>query len=238
MTGVQIPLAGPLANPYFLGDRPVAEARPFTHEAYPLYLVTRLDGFTVADVARPDRPRDVAVADWPIRARRKGLPDRQGQRLAAGGGRAAEGGRPAADRVVHDESATVLADQDDVLGYYSWGSNDPAIRRRRFGLTFRPGAIGGMFVSTDGRTFREPPDDWAVGDWNDRKTFFAGSPQSLAGDLIREGITGVAGHVAEPLLGHTIRPDILFPAYVSGFSLAEAFYLAMPSVELDDRRGR
>ena len=117
-----------------------------------------------------------------------------------------------------------------MLGYYSWGSNDPAIRRRKFSLTFRPGAIGGMFVSTDGRTFREPPADWALADWKDKKTWFAGSPQSLAGDLIREGITGVAGHVAEPLLGNTIRPDILFPAYVAGFSLAEAFYLAMPSV--------
>src|SRR4029079_19289107 len=51
---------------------------------------------------------------------------------------------------------------------------------------------------------------------------------SLAGDLIHAGITGVAGHVAEPYLDATIRPDILFPAYVSGFNLAEAFYRAMP----------
>ena len=123
-----------------------------------------------------------------------------------------------------------VTDQVDVLGYYSWGSNDPAIRQRHFGLKFQPGAIGGMFVSTDGRTFREPPANWALANWNDKATWFAGSPQSLAGDLIREGITGVAGHVAEPLLGHTIRPDILFPAYVAGFSLAEAYYLAMPSV--------
>ena len=87
-----------------------------------------------------------------------------------------------------------------------------------------------MFVSTDGRTFREPPQNWTLANWNDKTTWFAGSPQSLAGDLIREGITGVSGHVSEPLLGNTIRPDILFPAYVAGFSLAEAFYLAMPSV--------
>ena len=44
------------------------------------------------------------------------------------------------------------------------------------------------------------------------------------------GVTGAAGHVAEPLLGATIRPNILFPAYLSGFNLAEAFYLAMPFV--------
>src|SRR5262249_22112899 len=31
-------------------------------------------------------------------------------------------------------------------------------------------------------------------------------------------------------LNATIRPDILFPAYVSGFNLIESFYLAMPFV--------
>jgi len=36
--------------------------------------------------------------------------------------------------------------------------------------------------------------------------------------------------VSEPFLDATIRPDILFPAYVAGFNLAEAFYLAMPAV--------
>ena len=69
---------------------------------------------------------------------------------------------------------------------------------------------------------------WTIGTWLDRATYYAGSPQSLTGDLIREGVTGVAGHVAEPFLDAAIRPDILFPAYVSGFNLAESFYLAMP----------
>jgi Flp pilus assembly protein TadD len=50
----------------------------------------------------------------------------------------------------------------------------------------------------------------------------------LTGDLIREGVAGVSGQVAEPFLDGAIRPDILFPAYVSGFNLVEAFYLAMP----------
>ena len=40
----------------------------------------------------------------------------------------------------------------------------------------------------------------------------------------------MSGHVAEPLLGNTIRPEILFPAYIAGFALAEAYYLAMPSL--------
>jgi Tfp pilus assembly protein PilF len=51
---------------------------------------------------------------------------------------------------------------------------------------------------------------------------------TLVGDLIREGATGVAGHVAEPYLQSTVRPQILFPAYLAGFNLIEAFYLAIP----------
>jgi len=45
---------------------------------------------------------------------------------------------------------------------------------------------------------------------------------------IGDGVTGTAGHVDEPYLDGTIRPEILFPAYVSGRNLAEAFYAAMP----------
>jgi tetratricopeptide (TPR) repeat protein len=85
-----------------------------------------------------------------------------------------------------------------------------------------------MFVSTDARTFKEPPSQWTIGTWTDARSFFEGSPQSLTGDLIREGVTGVAGHVAEPYLEAAIRPQVLFPAYFSGFNLAESFYLAMP----------
>jgi Tfp pilus assembly protein PilF len=124
----------------------------------------------------------------------------------------------------------VLASEKSVLGYYSWGSNDPAITVRTLGFGFVPGALAGMFVSTDARTFKEPPAGWTTGPWTDRTRFFAGSPQSLTGDLIREGVTGVAGQVAEPYLDATIRPNVLFPAYLSGFNLAESFYLAMPFV--------
>jgi tetratricopeptide (TPR) repeat protein len=38
----------------------------------------------------------------------------------------------------------------------------------------------------------------------------------------------LAANVAEPYLDGAIRPEILFPAYLSGFNLVEAFYLASP----------
>src|SRR5262249_31008902 len=105
--------------------------------------------------------------------------------------------------------------------------NDPARKGRRSGLTFAAGAVGGALVSTDGRTFTEPPDAWMPSGPNGGP-IFGGSFQSLAGGLIRDGITGVSANVAQPHLDAIVRPQILLPAYLSGFNLAEAFYLATP----------
>ncbi len=230
LTGEAPPILGPLPNPYFLGDAPISQAKTFSHQAFDIYLITRLDGYTVDDV--------LALIDRGAAPVREGriLLDQKASFDEAGGNAwlKATADRMAAhgfgDRVVLETTSRVLTDEKNVLGYYSWGSNDPAITVRSFGLGFVPGAIAAMFVSSDARTFKEPPPGWTTGPWTDRSKFFAGSPQSLSGDLIREGVTGVAGHVAEPYLDATIRPDILFPAYLSGFNLAEAFYLAMPFV--------
>ena len=158
---------------------------------------------------------------------RAGLGNRQGDAwLAEAAKRLSAAGF--ADRVSLETSTAVASGAKRVLGYFSWGSNDPAITRRRFDFGFVPGALAAMFVSTDARTLREPPAEWALGSWQDRKTYFGGSPQSLLGDMIREGVTGATGHVAEPFLDGTTRPHILFPAYVAGANLAEAFYRATP----------
>lgn len=226
LTGQGAPPEGPIANPYFLGDRPVSEARPFSHEFFDLYLVTRLDGFSVDDA--------LALVDRSMKASNAGrfLFDERAPFTATGNEllrTAVERLKTAGfgDRTEIEATSQVLTNQRDVLGYFSWGSNDPNIKVRRLGLGFVPGALAATFVSTDARTFREPPADWTIGSIKNRATYYAGSPQSLTGDLIREGVTGTAGHVAEPFLDGTIRPDILFPAYTAGRTLAEAFYLAM-----------
>jgi tetratricopeptide (TPR) repeat protein len=97
-------------------------------------------------------------------------------------------------------------------------------------IGFAPGALASLFVSTDARTFSEPPEEWKPGPWESKQSYHAGSPQSLTGDLIRAGVTGVAGYVNEPYLDASVRPDLLFPAYFAGFNLAEAFYLALPTL--------
>jgi uncharacterized protein (TIGR03790 family) len=230
LLGHRVIPAGRLPNTYFHADRPMSEATAFSHADQAMYLVTRLDGFTVADVTKL-----IERGAHPVRDGIVILDERAG--LRGGGGdtwlKETAGRLSAAglnERVLFETTTAVVTDRKPVLGYFSWGSNDPAIIKRRMSLGFVPGSLAGMFVSTDARTFKEPPDTWSIGNWRDPTTFFEGSPQSLVGDLIREGATGVAGHVAEPYLDATVRPQILFPAYLAGLNLAESFYLAMPFV--------
>lgn len=228
LTGKAAPPQGFTPNPYFLAERPVKEASRFTHQQFDIFLVTRLDGFTVRDVT--------ALIDRGLAPSKSGriALDEKGSLVNTVGNRWLERGADLlrgmglGDRVLLESTSQPLSGQRGLLGYYSWGSNDPNIKNRDQNLGFEPGALAGSFVSTDGRTFTEPPATWTLGNWEDARTFFGGSPQSLTGDLIRQGVTGASGHVAEPFLDATVRPDVLFPAYLSGFNLAEAFYLGMP----------
>jgi Tfp pilus assembly protein PilF len=193
-----------------------------------LYLVTRLDGYTAGDViGLIDRAQTPAQGGKIVLDQKGTGVNRAGDQWLE---RAAETLNGIGAHVVLERTTALAERETGVIGYYSWGSNDPSFRVRRVNMSFAPGAIAATFVSTDARTFREPPETWTIGDWNNRATYYAGSPQSLIADLLREGVTGAAGHVAEPFLDATIRPQILFPAYLSGFNLAESFYLAMPYV--------
>ena len=219
-----IALVGHVPNPYYLDQKRLSDAKFFSRAAFDIYLVTRLDGYTVDDVLKLiDRGSAPSTSGKIVLDQRGSLIDAGGdQWLAAAADRLRQSG--AGDRVVLEMTKALAVTDGPVLGYYSWGSNDPSNRLRHFGFDFAPGAIGALFVSTDGRTFTEPPADWVPGG-TDKRNY---GTQSLAGDLIRDGITGVAGHVSEPFLDATIRPQILFPAYLAGFNLAESFYLSMP----------
>ena len=191
--------------------------------------MTRLDGYTVDDVLKL-----IDHGSNPVTQGRVVL-DQRASWLALGNAwlkAAADrlAGAGLGDRVLLEATGKVVTNEPSVIGYYSWGSNDPAITERNLGIGFVPGALAAEFVSYDGRTFHEPPATWRLGSWEKRETYFQGAPQSLAGDLIRAGATGVAAHVAEPFLDATIRPQILFPSYFRGMNLAESFYLAMPNV--------
>lgn len=212
-------LPGPLVNPYYRRDE------PFSHPRFPMYMVTRLTGYTFQDVR--------GMIDRSMRARNTGLValDKKSAGLEEDGDfwlRRTAAQLPG--RVVMEETAVVLRGTRNLIGSAGWGSNDKHRKERNLGFGYLPGAIVSEFVSTNARTFREPPAGWNLGQWGKRETHFADSPQSMSGDAIRQGATGVSGHVYEPFLAFCPRPDYLFPAYLGGRTLAESFYASLPAL--------
>jgi uncharacterized protein (TIGR03790 family) len=218
LKGAKHDRVGSEPNPFFM-----KRDEPFQHGRFPIYLVTRLAAYDVADVK--------GMIDRALGARNRGrfvvdlssASDEDGNSWL----------RTAAillpkERAFMDESEKVVTLQKDVIGYASWGSNDSRRKIRDIGFQWLPGAIATEFVSTGARTFKRPPDNWTYTTWSDRLHFWGGSPQGLTADLIHQGATGAAGNTYEPYLSTCVRPDYLFPAYYHGRNLAESYYSAMP----------
>jgi uncharacterized protein (TIGR03790 family) len=217
LAGARIALEGPIPNPMF-GKL----TAPFRHPEMPIYMVTRLAGYDYDDVAR--------LIDHALDARDRGkvvIDLRADENTAGNTWLRAAAARVPRDRLILEESSKVLYDQKDVIAYASWGFNDPDRRRRTLGFAWLPGAIMTEYVSTNGRTFQRPPAQWSLGPWKDPSTWFAGAPQDLCADEIHAGVTGASGHVYEPFLAFTPRPDALIPAYLAGRNLAESYYVAI-----------
>ena len=217
-TGVPHPVVGMQQNPFY--NQRTAR---FTHPQFPIYLVTRLAAYDFAGVR--------ALIDKALVAKNEGKFVIDTKSIFEGEGESWL--RDAAirlpkERVIFDGTGAVLYDQKDVIGYASWGSNDRARKRRFVGFHWLPGAIMTEFVSSNGRTFQKPPDNWNISDWNSPKLWFAGAPQTLTADYLLEGATGASGHVYEPYLMGNPHPEILLPAYYSGRNLAESYYMAIP----------
>lgn len=228
LSGEAVTSVGRVDNPYFLGERPLADAMPFTHASYDIFLVTRLDGFTVDDVFKLiDNGSGSATSGHVVLQ-----PGNSGSPVTAAGNAwlAAATERLKGTNlrpIVPIDPSTNRATADTVvMGYASWGWNDPAIRASGVKARFAPGALATMF-SADPLTFVGP---LAEGRRSDGilPSGAAAARGSLVGELIRDGVSGVAGYVADPFLPATIRPQILFPAYAAGRNLAEAFYLSSP----------
>jgi uncharacterized protein (TIGR03790 family) len=218
LKGAHFERAGMAANPYFM-----KREETFGHPRFPIYLVTRLAAWDVAEVK--------ALIDRSLAAKNRGnfVVDLSPGAESMGN----EWLKTAAillpaQRTVIDETKKVVSLQPDVIGYAAWGSNDPNRKLRILGFRWLPGAVATEFVSSNARTFKRPPDNWAYTSWEDRPHFWEGSPQGLTGDLIHEGATGASGNVYEPFLMGCVRPDYLLPAYYQGHNLAESFYVAMP----------
>jgi uncharacterized protein (TIGR03790 family) len=205
---------------------------PFSHEVFGGYLVTRLDGYSEAEakalVDRAIAAESQAVENGKVLLDVQPLfqvddVDSQPETVTGTIKAESDWGSFNADMVKADHllkgrkisteldmSETFVGNRSGLLGYFSWGSNDPKFSNAAYdSLTFAPGAIGDTAVSTSARTFLP-----------------TSGGQSLITVLIANGITGVKGYTDEPLLQAIASPSIVMDRYTSGFTLAESFYAA------------
>lgn len=202
------------ANPYFGSER------PFTRAEFGIYLVTRLDGYTIEDAK--------ALVDNSMAAEAHKGPFffDAAENRKTGGYLRMQQSMFRADQILRDRGFESSVDEAEAFvnpgvplaGYVSWGSNDGAFNRATYrALRFKPGAIAETFVSTSARTFQD-----------------VSGGQSPIGDLIAGGVTGVKGYVSEPYTFALAMPEILFDRYTAGFNLAESFYSASLVVKWKD----
>jgi len=202
-------------NPYF------GKSEPFSAKKFGFYLVTRLDGYTVADAkalvdralaAKPDKGPFFFDAQA-IGKSNSGYYAMNETLKAAGATMKSKG----FDAIL-DEQPDYQTPPAGLMGYATWGSNDGKFSLDTYHkVSFKPGALCETFVSTSGRTFNPTT-----------------GGQSLIADLIAQGVTGVKGYVSEPYTVALARPEILFDRYTSGFNLAESFYMASPLLKWKD----
>ncbi len=217
----------------------------FTHADFGGYLVTRLDGYTVDDAkslvdraiaAESKKPTgnilidiaagfgvgDISAVPFsPVKDSKPALQviNEMGYKqwnadLAAAVKSLESAGKP----VILEDTEKFAGKQTTLMGYGSWGSNDPKFVAADYkGLVFSPGGIAETAVSTSGRTFLP-----------------TSGGQSLVADLIVNGVTGVKGYCNEPLLLAIASPSILFDRYTTGWTLAESFYAASRFVGWED----
>jgi len=202
---------GRITSPYYY------QSVHFSRSQFGIYLVTRLDGYTlqqVLDLIDKSGP-EVSVSpaakyvfdqdpDW-----NNTLPSLNNYMVSAKNTLESKG------KIVElDGSTTYVTDNPDVIGYTSWGSNDHyANLYTQYGQprnAWAPGAIAETYVSTSGRTFQLPV------------TY----GQSLIADLVAEGISGAKGYVYEPFSSAMAIPYLLFDRYTSNYNLAESFGIA------------
>lgn len=211
-----------IMNPYW------RKQEHFSRDKFGIFLVTRLDGYTVEDVKQlidnggPNKPVDrensVFVLD------RSPFWDQNGGAYRELNTRLTTANSLLTSRewnTLYNEDSVFITKQQNVLGYASWGSNDP--NNSQFSVKaipenqWAPAAIAETYVSTSARTFS--PTNTTYGN------------QSKVAELIHEGVAGVKGYVYEPFSFALADVSILFDRYTDttvqqSYNMAEAFSMS------------
>ncbi len=216
-------------------------SKPFTHREFGGFLVTRLDGYSVADaealVARAleselHRPAaeflldacaaygfgDPALQPVSLPKDLREVEELHFDDYNADMAAAAALLQRRGLKVRFEKTAEFVGGSDPLAGYVSWGSNDRQFSAEKYHeLRFAPGAIVETAVSTSARTFLP-----------------TSGGQSLIADLVHQGASGAKGYCDEPLLQAVSSPSILFERFVRGWTLAESYYAAARFVGWED----
>ena len=237
---LKIDITGSGAIGFALSNRYWNATEPFSHSKFGGYLVTRLDGYTEADAK--------ALIRRAMQAERGFIKGKVLFDVQPSFGLGDPNGEPApiTGMVIHQESPwseynadmqhahallvkrgipdeldlqeTFVGERTNLLGYFSWGSNDAKYSSAAYQtLFFAPGSFGDTAVSTSARTFLPTQ-----------------GGQSLLVDLLAHGLTCGKGYVDEPLLQANASPTIAMARYTSGFTMAESFYAASRFVGWED----
>jgi uncharacterized protein (TIGR03790 family) len=191
-------------NPY-LGAR-----KHFDSNTFQMYLVCRLDAYTVGDAMKlvdnslkASAQKGPILLDWSPKREGAGYKMMNDTLISAARVLQQKG-----FKYTLEKTETFVDSDQKLMGYASWGSNDSSYDERAYHrLRFAPGAIAETFVSTSARTFTPTT-----------------GGQSLIADLISQGVTGVKGYASEPYAWALCHVDVLFDHYTAGFNLAESFY--------------
>jgi uncharacterized protein (TIGR03790 family) len=212
-------------NPYYYGYLLMSDDSPFIPEYYTnhlglklSYLVTRLDGYTVGDVlAMIDRG---VAADSLDRYKTFVIDDAQKtyDGMSDAYNRLKTAGATVFPDPWEDSPLPIFSIPDSVTGIVTHGvhagmSEDYILNQYDFQLG--NGSIFSSYESINGGSFSE---NVRLG-------------QGQISDFIRIGGSGGVGNVYEPYSSNIADEWILFPAYFTGYTFAEAAYMSIWNID-------
>ncbi len=124
--------------------------------------------------------------------------------------------REAGVEIGMENTSALLRTMRRTQGYYGWISTDSAVDVEMPRPEWLLGGLAVTFHKRTGESVR------AAQTGEEETGPFLGGREMIAG-----GATGFGGFVGEPTTQGLFRPQLLFPAYVSGFNLAESYFLSL-----------
>jgi uncharacterized protein (TIGR03790 family) len=207
---------GFVSNPYY------DKWEYFDQEKFGIFLVTRLDGYTIDDVITLINRSGPGVEV--VKGLSKSIIDFSYVTDESVKEMLTEFVQPAINylqlndwQVIFDPDDDLLTDQENVLGYYNV-NYQPSNKILNF--SWLPGSTSEILLSTGNLTF-----------YKEQNVF----NELSVPDLLEEGATSASTYVNSSFLSQIIQIDMLYNRYLDigmrpPFNLAESYYMAMPGL--------